>query len=87
MEVKAKAQGFIKLIKDEVSHDIRKPNMAEQIELEEAVKKAETEKKSILVSMVDWIEKLGLKREVALSIDQETFLELVSALSGSKKNV
>lgn len=86
MEFKAKPSLKLKIVIGDKSFEIEKPKMRHQIDLEKATRAAQLENKPILEPMIEWIVGLGMPRDAALDMDQEQFLELVSYVSGSKKN-
>lgn len=86
MDFKTSKPGSIKVTVDGQEYSLAKPTMGQQIELEKAIKACEADKSSLLEPMVKWVSALGLPEAVAMSFDQESFMDLVAYISGSKKN-
>lgn len=86
MEFKVNAPGKLKVLVGEQTYELTKPKMGQQIELEKAIKACEADKSSLLLPMIKWVASLGMPEEVCMDMDQETFMELVTYISGSKKN-
>lgn len=84
MEFKVKEKTIVDVKIGDKTYPVRRPKMHEQLALEEKLKSAGGT--GILAIMLDWAEGLGLPKAVALDLEQESFMDMIEFLSGSKKN-
>jgi 6-phosphogluconate dehydrogenase (decarboxylating) len=81
LEFKAKRR-TLKVIVDDVSHMVKFPSLGELDQYRKEIKKEGADETDTLFN---FLETLGLKKEVALSLEAGDVTEIVNIISGEKK--
>lgn len=77
----------LKVIKiNEVEYSLKQPTYKDSIEYDKAVLDSKDDTKKKIDCLFDYLEKLGLPKEISTDLEIENITEIMNYLSGVKKN-
>ena len=83
LEIKRK----IKPVKiNDVLYNMKSPNYSDSMEYEAAVKNCGDDAEKKIECLFDYLEKLGLKKEISKDLEIENISDIISYLAGEKKS-
>lgn len=76
-----------KIVKiDGIEYSLKQPTYKDSLEYDESVKSVGEDTKAKIDCLYDYLEKLGLKKEISTDLDIESITEILNYLSGQKKS-